>query len=254
MKKAVVVLFFSTLLLATYFLYPGRSEHSVSLTENVIIQSTPPVTRAPADQDHDENVNNLDDHLNSDLSYTIVTSGAGYIDTPAQEFHDALEDEDSVYDDALLRIQPLLSHVDPIARELAVETLGEYQHQDINYNLVHAMEDPDPDIRIAAIEALSMEKDEFAVFYIEPALYDVDERVRLSAIWAIAERENEQSVHALSGLLSDPNGDIRLNAVAALGEIGGEASTTYVLQNLYDSDPKIRRSAEDILDELGVSY
>ena len=183
-----------------------------------------------------------------------VTGSKAYLDASVWEFLEAMETDDSAYEDALLRIQPMLSHAEPETRLQAVTTLGEYRHDGVNQDLLHALEDPDPSIRIMVIEALSMQHDEFIVFYIEPALYDPDYQVRLAAIRAIAEGENEQSVYALSGLLSDRDDDIRLNAVTALGEIGGEASIHYLQQKRYDPDQRIRRNVEAILNEMDAAY
>ena len=254
MTKTLALLSISPLLLAAYCLFTDRIEYGEDKTVSVGHRPSLSATTPVSGRQQQDAIKNFPRRDNHDFRLNSMPLKEAYFDRLKWEYPEVLEGGELVYADVFLLIGPMLSHVKPEARLQAVTLLGEYRHHGINYDIVHALEDPDPIVRIAVIEALSMQRDEFMVFYIEPALYDQDQTVRLAAIRAIAEGENEQSVYALSGLLSDRDADIRLNAVSALGEIGGEASIYYLKQKLYDSDRRIRRNAEAILDELDAVY
>ncbi|MBW9259317.1 MAG: HEAT repeat domain-containing protein [Candidatus Thiodiazotropha sp. (ex. Lucinisca nassula)] len=156
--------------------------------------------------------------------------------------------------ESIQQVVAMLAHRDLALRLIAVESLSEYQHDDINSLLLDALYDPEPLVRAKVAESLGMQHDETLLSYLEPVLYDADQNVRIAAILAIADLESEQGIYALAPLLSDSHADIRFNAMLAMGEIGGAACVDYLQNHRYDSDERIRRNVAAILHELEAEY
>ncbi|MES9830900.1 MAG: HEAT repeat domain-containing protein [Candidatus Thiodiazotropha sp. DIVDIV] len=183
------------------------------------------------------------------VNYQIESSYLAELD-----WIELLDEENLTATDAMLHLQPMLSRSEAELRLAALTTISEYQYEEINYDLIEALNDPNPVIRETVVESFSMQKDDSVIAYLEPSLHDPAPQVRIAAIWAIAQLENDQSVYALSALLSDPNDDIRLNAVAALGEIGGDTSIYYLKGQLNDPDERIRQNVASILYEIEAEF
>jgi hypothetical protein len=250
MRQYGVYTLLLTLLVVGYFIYPAADQNELQEPDDIGQKQNYHTSAQSADHPERQPVADAvkDKKPMSGQAPAVHTSPSEL--SPEVESLRAVEESAREYDAVMRYLHPMLFHVDPDVRYEAVASVGEYQHADINFDLIHAINDPDPAIRTTAIEGLGMQDDASVVFYLESALYDDDKQVRLAAIRAIAGQENDESVHALSGLLSDRDGDIRLNAVAALGEIDAEASRYYLQEQQYDPDQRVRQSVEAILTEF----
>ncbi|MCG8016776.1 MAG: HEAT repeat domain-containing protein [Candidatus Thiodiazotropha sp. 'RUGA'] len=205
------------------------------------------------DQKSSDPANNLADEFDVSAEFIVLyPAEEGY--AAQSEWREMLDNEVLAESGTVQMIDPMLTHEDPALRLNAVESLIEYQHDEINNLLLEALYDTDPQVRATVAESLGMQQDEYLLTYLEPVLYDSDQNVRIAAIWAIADLESEQGIYALAPLLSDSHVEIRFNAMAAMGEIGGAACVHYLENHRYDSDERIRRSVAAILYELEADF
>ncbi len=141
-------------------------------------------------------------------------------DAEQETKHQATQTLAKIGKPALLTLTQLLTHQDPLIRQLAAAALGTLGDE-------------------STLDALTQ------------VTTDHSWQVRLAAVQALGEIGVPQSFEAVLNTLKDSMPDIRIAALAALAKIGGPKAESQLIKVLLGSDRAIHPYAAQALDTLG---
>lgn len=152
-------------------------------------------------------------------------------------------------------VEPLITllaeeNVNPLAREEAVEVLGELKDPRAIPPLLHSLESTDRWEQRNAVEALCRVGVD-AVEQLLVAAKDANPVLRRNAVEVLGKLRTASAISVLSESLADPDSIVRTQAAWALGELG-DKSVMDSLAKLAINDPEedVREAAEEAIEKI----
>lgn len=147
-------------------------------------------------------------------------------------------------------ILALTGHSDPDLRREAAELLAEHQTQNALQTLLTLSQDSETEVRLQALTSLEQFELQDSFEALTQGLQDSDYLVRSTAAEVLGSQKNQRAVEALIQALKDPYYIVRATAAEALGNMAAFLASPALQDLLLDDDQWVRFSAAEALSQI----